>query len=490
MIQLIINDFYLVVMESKSKGFEEIRLPQGTVVDGKIQNKQRLVDILTVIARKRKWKRPTIQLALPDEAISIRMLMLPQKLEGAALRAHVWMELGTHIHLPMDRPLFEVLPLDMQGTHHRAVLYAVSADVLEVYEDVLKTLKWMPVVATISATGIYTEFRKRGNWHQRLVNEKNLDEDSDKNNQLERTDNKPRTHFENPILYVQVDPGKLNIGIFHHDTLVFHHQLMVDEVTKQSVTRLHIEIERMLQFYAQQATLPLLEPGFLLLAGEEALKESWFTSIQEHFDCPIYVPIETDYPTTGAVLAMGHSHGSELNFWPEQTTKTALTKMMVGACLVACMGTIVSGYFVVQHVEKVKQTQQLALQSLDNQIALLQVKTTQASNATGIRTQVTEWLMQQKQSSADLLQHFSGLLPDQAMFLQFNYTDDRHIDLSVSAANREDAVHVYAKLKADDRVAQVVWTSLNRENMEMPDTRYLAELKVQLKAPEAERQVQ
>jgi type IV pilus assembly protein PilM len=442
MLQVIVKDQVVILQESKSGWFESIPLPVGVIQDGKIIDRPYLRSQFQDVASRRGWRRPTVSLLLPNEAVNVRKVGLPKKFDPPALRAHIWMELGRSIHLPMDHPLFEVVSLvsaEKDDTLHQASLLAVSAELLRDYEVLFAELRWISAIANVASICSYQWNRQQG--------------------LLDNADH---------VLELHVDPNKLNISLFQDHQLVFHHATALDERPNTGLVSMMQEVRRTLHFYeAQLGEAERFDVTHILLHGDHCNRDTWQAQLEEAFDVPVLV-------------AHGYAPVSELNFWPKPALSKKREKWLVGLCAVWILGSVWTGYVALDRAEQSRMEMQQVVQSVQQQL-LAEGKRGLDTGETSAYQQLVKWTEQQRRSSLEKEQKLAARLPAQAALLQYAYTDDGSVSLSVETANREDAVRYYTDLRSDEAIDNAEWSAIHKQITSTLATRYVAEMKVYFK---------
>ncbi len=90
-------------------------LPQGTVVDGKIQKPEVLRRILEQTIQLYKFRTRKVHLIIPSSSIMVRFLKLPN-VPDKQLRKIIQFEIQNTIHLPFQNPYFDFINLTTDVT--------------------------------------------------------------------------------------------------------------------------------------------------------------------------------------------------------------------------------------------------------------------------------------------------------------------------------------------------------------------------------------
>ncbi|MDD3662527.1 MAG: pilus assembly protein PilM, partial [Candidatus Pacebacteria bacterium] len=117
----------------KLKKIGREKIPEGTIVSGKIEDKKKLVDILKNL--KKKEKIGFVRVALPEEQMYIFTLSLPQ-MEEKNLREAILLQIEDHIPL---RAVEIVFDYDVIFSNEKSITVSVAAigrDIIDEYLSV------------------------------------------------------------------------------------------------------------------------------------------------------------------------------------------------------------------------------------------------------------------------------------------------------------------------------------------------------------------
>ena len=197
-INLIIKDHVIRLVELKStnplttKRTEERYLPPNILKDGKIVETVKFKDILTECVKKWGLKNKQVSFTVPDAYVVTRKISIPSTVLDDEIVGHLYLELGSSIHLPFDDPVFDVHVLSREEEKTEVILFASPEAVVMEYAEMLEENKMVPIAADISPLCLYRLY-----YHFQLV---------------EEGDN---------LLFVHFDLSSITISIFQHDVPLF-----------------------------------------------------------------------------------------------------------------------------------------------------------------------------------------------------------------------------------------------------------------------------
>jgi type IV pilus assembly protein PilM len=121
-----ITDLQVKMCETYSKG-SSIKvtnslihpLPEGTMNDGRIQDKTALQQTIQKMLVERKWRTRHVHFAIPSQSVMIRMMKLPA-VSKAHLTKLIEFEMKHNVHLPFEDPYYDFIVMkqttDIQAT--------------------------------------------------------------------------------------------------------------------------------------------------------------------------------------------------------------------------------------------------------------------------------------------------------------------------------------------------------------------------------------
>ncbi len=210
---------------------EEVPLPPGVVVEGKIVDAETLAAILDGVVKEWGIAKRSVQFLAPDQYVIIRKVPYPDDLLEDELKGHFFIEIGSTLYLPFDDPVFDVVPYIPNTETNEAILIASKESVLNRYEDVLKDVKLDPIIADIAPLALYrlafTQYNLTGEEH---------------------------------VLLADLSEDKLTVSIFHAHYPLFMRPVelensadlaVVTTIQEQRVTptTIMMELEKLINFY-------------------------------------------------------------------------------------------------------------------------------------------------------------------------------------------------------------------------------------------------
>ncbi|WP_059171288.1 type IV pilus biogenesis protein PilM [Bacillus sp. FJAT-27445] len=160
-INLIFNDHSIRYLELKSVNppialkWGERFLPPGIISDGKIVDDETLSTILDECIEEWKIQRRQVNFIVPDPLVIIRKISIPMDVREDEVKSHLYMELGSSIHLPFEDPVFDAYPLGEKNGKKELLLFASPEKYVMEYSNLLSGMKLQPVAADISPLALY-----------------------------------------------------------------------------------------------------------------------------------------------------------------------------------------------------------------------------------------------------------------------------------------------------------------------------------------------
>ncbi|AZN43338.1 type IV pilus biogenesis protein PilM [Paenibacillus albus] len=163
-VNLVIKDHVIRFLEGRDIDsitiFGECYLPEGIISGGKIMDREKLQQLLHPYIKQWGIKGRDIRITLPDPVVVVRNLQVPLEVEDRELKSHIYMELGTSIHLPIEQPVFDTAVLGPLDQKKDLMLYAAPEPLVNEYVKLLKSLKLEPIAAEISPLAVYRLFNQ------------------------------------------------------------------------------------------------------------------------------------------------------------------------------------------------------------------------------------------------------------------------------------------------------------------------------------------
>lgn len=157
MLNVYISNYSIQLLEIKSVNplvvhrFYETYLPEGTVVDGLINDAEKLLMILEQCINDWGIKRKQVRFITPDSYVSVRKVKIPLDLKEDEIKGYLYLEIGNNIHLPFEDPVFDFVSLGKTETEQEILLFAAPESVLNQYIELFESLKLEAKAADLSA---------------------------------------------------------------------------------------------------------------------------------------------------------------------------------------------------------------------------------------------------------------------------------------------------------------------------------------------------
>ncbi|OPA80628.1 hypothetical protein BVG16_05805 [Paenibacillus selenitireducens] len=290
MVSLMIKDHVIRYMDAKrpnlrgATAFGEYDLPSGIIHEGRIAEPDRLRTILKDCIQKWKLKDREVQFIVPDSVVIVRKIEISAEIEEEEIKGHLYLELGTNIHLPFEDPIFDIDFLGRSDEKQEILLFAAPEQIVNEYAQILTSAGLKPVAADVSSLAIYRLFYK-------VNDELELDIVS-----------------EAPVLSVQFDLQTVTVGVIHKHKLMllrqFRMNLSIDNWERQTNKRdvntpvwigdesyltyeINVmigEIQRVISFYRSVTNHHEDEIETIILTGDYPYLEDIATNLHQHFE--------------------------------------------------------------------------------------------------------------------------------------------------------------------------------------------------------------
>lgn len=250
----------------------EVELPENTIIDGKIENRKTLQDIMSDLVKEKKWRRNKLFFAVPDDTVVIRELQVPVSLTEDEALSYVRMQLGKSFYLPFSNPAIDIDMLEAEKEKRNLLIYAYPKEQVMAFQEMFEEAGLKPVVADLTALSVYRYYYKK---HQA-----------------------EKSH----VLLLHWNKDALVITAFNQHKAVFSRYLKystrlgeknnfseLNEVkAEEIIDDLIIEINRILDFYHYSITEGESAITRLLLSGDFPYIELVEEKIKVAIDIPIY----------------------------------------------------------------------------------------------------------------------------------------------------------------------------------------------------------
>ncbi|UXH44238.1 pilus assembly protein PilM [Rossellomorea vietnamensis] len=292
-INIVISDQWIRFVELKSVSplhihdFGEMRIADGMISDGKIIEKEAFQALLDECVLDWGLKKREVQFIVPNTQMIIRKMAISPDIEDDEVKSHLFLEIGTSIHLPFENPVFDVVVVGNKGDKKEIILVAAPEDIVMEYQQMLTDAHLKPVVADISPLAYY-----------RYIHSLDL------------------THSENHEMLLYFNPSNVTVSIFHDHQPVFFrpislgeerevvdersdhdgfHSLPFDDVMK--------EIDKVLSFYRYTLTNDEAVINKVYVAGDHPRVGDIHTLLADRFEIDtIKVPSLARDPYTNEEL--------------------------------------------------------------------------------------------------------------------------------------------------------------------------------------------
>lgn len=160
-INIVISDQWIRFVEIKSfsplhiQHYGEKRIADGVISDGKIIEKEALQILLEECVLNWGIKKREVQFIVPNTQMIVRKMTISSDIEDDEVKSHLFLEIGTSIHLPFENPIFDVVVVGNKDGKKEIVLVAAPEDIVLDYQQILTDSHLKPVVADISPLAFY-----------------------------------------------------------------------------------------------------------------------------------------------------------------------------------------------------------------------------------------------------------------------------------------------------------------------------------------------
>ncbi|MCR8850129.1 pilus assembly protein PilM [Rossellomorea sp. SC111] len=205
-INIVISDQWIRFVELKSVSplhihhFGEKRIADGMISDGKIIEKEAFQAFLEECVLDWNLKKREVQFIVPNTQMIIRKMTISSDIEDDEVKSHLFLEIGTSIHLPFENPVFDVVVVGNKGDKKEIILVAAPEDIVIEYQKMLSDAHLKPVVADISPLAFY-----------RYIHSLDL------------------TQSENHEMLLYFNPSNVTVSIFHDHQPVFFRPISLGE---------------------------------------------------------------------------------------------------------------------------------------------------------------------------------------------------------------------------------------------------------------------
>ncbi|MCA1318749.1 pilus assembly protein PilM [Bacillus tianshenii] len=166
-INITFRDHVIRMVELKSlnpltvKRTRERFLPPNIVRDGKIVDENIFRLIFEECVEEWGLKRKHVRFVVPDQFVVTRKLSIPSNVMDDEIIGHLYLELGSTIHLPFEDPVFDVHVLQ-RSEKTDLVLFASPEEMVTQVSSIFEENKMKPTVADVSSLCLYRLYYEFG----------------------------------------------------------------------------------------------------------------------------------------------------------------------------------------------------------------------------------------------------------------------------------------------------------------------------------------
>lgn len=173
---LVIDDYAIRIVEnsgndlSSVKYIDERPIPPGIIKNGKVVDEILFYEFMKSIVKDWGIKNRPIRFYVPDSLVIMRHVSFPSSLEGDEVIDHFHLEIGQSLHLPFEKPIFDVYPHsfrlqsdedEVEDVQH-GTMFAVPEEDVRKYTEVIADVSLKPIAVDVRALGVYRYFHEMG----------------------------------------------------------------------------------------------------------------------------------------------------------------------------------------------------------------------------------------------------------------------------------------------------------------------------------------
>lgn len=253
---------------------EERLLPEGLIRGGIIQDFDTLSLILDECVREWGIKGRKVRFTVPDSHVVIRKVSVPGDLIDDEIRGHLYVEIGSSIHLPFDEAVFDYIVTGRTDKELHLLLFASSEELVRSYSDLFDSAGLKPDAADISPLCQYRFYLNQ----------------------------KPKVNIAASVMLIQYDLSGVNLSIFQQEQPVFMRNIEVEKNIRESETvggsmtaeefrfqanEIMKEIDHVLNFYRFSLNQGNDEVSSFILTGDHPLLHDAERLLTERYDYPV-----------------------------------------------------------------------------------------------------------------------------------------------------------------------------------------------------------
>ncbi|RSL32267.1 hypothetical protein D7Z54_16585 [Salibacterium salarium] len=282
---LMIKDHVIRFIKAKGPGLDNIErmeekyLPKGIISEGKIEDDERLEQILLECVDQWGLRNQPVQYCIPDVFIVARKVSLPEDTEKNEAAAYLYMEIGESIPVPFEDPVFDFVHAP-EG--HAVILLTAPRYHVEAYASMLQKVRCKPNAADISAMCLYRTLAAT-----KVVSAKEhtllLQMDMQAALVSIYTADKPLF-----ISHIPLENGPKSWEVKPSRTEDYYPEWIGnDETLREQVDTVTDEIERIMSFYRyslQQGTYGI---DRMIVGGDHPFLQMWVDALAERVEIPV-----------------------------------------------------------------------------------------------------------------------------------------------------------------------------------------------------------
>ncbi|KEZ51864.1 type IV pilus biogenesis protein PilM [Metabacillus indicus] len=253
---------------------EERLLPEGLIRGGVIQDFDTLSLILDECVSEWGIKGRKVRFTVPDSHVVIRKVSVPGDLIDDEIRGHLYVEIGSSIHLPFDEAVFDYIVTGRTDKELHLLLFASSEELVRSYSDLFDSAGLKPDAADISPLCQYRFYLNQ----------------------------KTKVNHASSVMLIQYDLSGVNLSIFQHEQPVFMRNIEVEKNVREServsgtmtaeefrlqANEIIKEIDHVLNFYRFSLNQGNDEVSSFILTGDHPLLHEAERLLAERYDYPV-----------------------------------------------------------------------------------------------------------------------------------------------------------------------------------------------------------
>ncbi|PAD36425.1 type IV pilus biogenesis protein PilM [Terribacillus saccharophilus] len=139
----------------KGNNFGSLELPQGTIRQGKLEDRDQLTKAVRKLVEENSWKGRDLLFTLPDQAVTLRQHQVPKQLKREEIKPFLYTELEHTIQLPFEGPVLDFEVLEEGEESNTILLVAYPGRRVEAYQQAFKEAGLQPVAADLASLSLY-----------------------------------------------------------------------------------------------------------------------------------------------------------------------------------------------------------------------------------------------------------------------------------------------------------------------------------------------